>query len=369
MKFLSQSIELFLISALSSSEAFSSQKLVSHSRKFQQQTGLFGLSEWRDADYSSSSYTAAEDRIESEESLSAASSPAASSSAASLAFSMMKEEDDDINSQMSVPVRELSILIRDSEEVTLLGEEKYFQFVTDEEVEVFGNALHEHNGIFGIGLVRTDDEEEHDEIIDVLPLFEIQEYTFLDQKFGIMCKAVNVGRATIQDMLMIYDENEDTDENKCITALCQEKFDINSENIVLANEVAGVVEELIADISYAEELAEEADRIEEDEVEDEGYDRVPKTRLERFRKACVTTFHADTQGYISSSASYNSDKHPYSWKELSAMSWAAFATNEDLRSDSHYRLNALDMDCTINRLKLAMYWLSDVQAEFTEDIV
>jgi len=358
MRICARLLQLFLLWSVSSTEAFAPQKISNNRCNLKKQRTrniLFGISEWRDSsDCSFIAAAAANTRGEH------------SSSAASEAFSMMKQDDDEYNNNMNsllpLPVRTLSILLRDAEEVTLLGEEKYFHFVTEEDVHVFQKAIDTHEGIFGMGLVREDDEgDDDDDLLDVIPIFEIQDHsTFLGKDLGIMCKAVNVGRATIQEMTM----------NKCILASCQEKFDDDDPvNFVLANQVAEAIEDLIAETS---DLEEESSSIEidlDDDDDDVSHVQRGMTRMQRFKRAYHAALNTDTQGYVSSFHNNNNNASSRSWKELSAISWAAFTTSEDVSQDSHFRYNALDMNCIITRLKFAMYWLSDVRTDVEESTI
>jgi hypothetical protein len=82
--------------------------------------------------------------------------------------------------------------------------------------------------------------------------------------------------------------------------------------------------------------------------------------MERFDEAYQAALEADNQGYLLPSPS---EEEGRSWRELNAISWAAFSTSSSPKDDATYRLSALDMDNITNRLKLAMYWLSDIRAE------
>jgi len=142
---------------------------------------------------------------------------------------------------------------------------------------------------------------------------------------------------------------------------CQEQFDVNPSNIEDANKCADIIENLICDMSDVEKSC---NLLEESNCEDDG--DIYANRLQRYISAYNAARGVICQDYISSPLSNKSSQR--SWEELDAISWAAFATSEDVKCDSLYRLHALDMTCIHNRLKFAMYWLNDVRFEIESTV-
>jgi hypothetical protein len=140
-----------------------------------------------------------------------------------------------------------------------------------------------------------------------------------------------------------------------LSVVCNEVFD-RREIISLdeASVLARTVKELVTEVSNAEQPKSTVEVVEF--MEDSK-----TTRLDRFWDAYEAAIAADNQGYFVSS--HESDENPLSWNEISAISWAAFATNHSFENDETYRLSALDIELVTNRLQFAIYWLSDILIE------
>lgn len=114
-----------------------------------------------------------------------------------------------------------------------------------------------------------------------------------------------------------------------------------------------------------------------DHDDDEDVDNTVTTRLERFWTAYRRALDSDSLGYIVSDEveaeageegqNTSSSIHTRSWKELNAISWAAYSSSEKLQTDSTYRIAALDNDLMTNRLRLAIYWLRDTLEELLRE--
>jgi hypothetical protein len=256
----------------------------------------------------------------------------------------------------------LPLLPIDSEHLVLQGQTVYLQFVEETEVRLFQQALDHHERIFGMGLLSNTGTDSADAdsitiILDTMPLLEIQDYNLMGGKFGIFCTAKVVGRAAVQEIFQ-SEENEDVP----IMAQCTEVFDrFENSNLEMANNLASMIENLIADVSDIEESSRGAPTSSLMMLDD-GI-----TRMDRYQAAYESALESDSQGYLLSPSS-SSPSGDRSWRELNAVSWAAFATSTCLADDSTFRLSALDMDCVHNRLQLAMYWLSDVRFEVEQTI-
>jgi hypothetical protein len=87
---------------------------------------------------------------------------------------------------------------------------------------------------------------------------------------------------------------------------------------------------------------------------DDNDDDVPN-RLERYQGAFENALESDSQGYMLSSSSQSKR----SIQELTAISWAAFATEAVDDLDAQFRVQALDTDNLVERLKLGLFLLNE----------
>jgi hypothetical protein len=320
-------------------------------------TRLNGISGWRDADY----------RIDKNDDL--------------VLFS------DNASTTIST-TRRLHTIIVPSDQVTLQGEKKYFQFHSRDELRLFQQAIDCNHGIFGLGFIIRE-EDGDDVMMNTMQLMEITEYNMnLGVDFGIFCTAQTVGRASARTIL---DEEDDRDttttfpddkssstENRSVTVTCEcdEQFDDHETYYSLdaANKMARDVVDLIGNVSDIEQgvslrsLTNDYDSGNDDDDDDDDDDdceESEETRQGRFHQAYRAAFDSDSQGYIYDS-SYGEEELLLSWKQMNAISWAAFSSHSTLAIDETYRLHAMDMGTITSRLKLASYWLADVLLDTQE---
>ena len=97
------------------------------------------------------------------------------------------------------------------------------------------------------------------------------------------------------------------------------------------------------------------DRFYDDLGDDEEEDVAPLDRTGRFKQAYQVALSTDTQGYCVSDGS-TIDRTP---RELAAVAWAAFSTELFLEEDAPARIQALDTDSLLERLKLASHLLKE----------
>jgi hypothetical protein len=269
-------------------------------------------------------------------------------------------------------VRRVPILLADSNQVVLQGETKYFYWNKDDEVRLFQQALDRNERIFGLGFVRTEDNDEEDILLDKISLMEIMDYNLMGVDYGVVCRARVVGRGNILKA-EVGSKSDDENDKMPLTAICEEYLD-RSETVSLreANVVANTVVQLITDISVAEQHQSSRYVSCDEGVDDDG---TSLTRLDGFRDAYEEALASDSNGYFLSSSDQHhvppssSNRHlGRSWRELNALSWAAFSTSSSLVQDEIYRLSALDIDLLTDRLRFATYWLSDVLLEVEQTI-
>lgn len=328
------------------------------------------------------------------------------------------DEDDDF-----LQVRTVPVLTRESQEILLQGQTLRLPLTDEDDIRLFQHAMQHNERIFGMGLLEHNDSDDNDEhngeasitsttLLQTMPLLEIQDYN-LETRHGHSryCIAKVVGRAGVHKILQetddpLYDDNVNHNQPP-MAVLCTETFDTFQEsNLEKANTLASLIENLIADTSDIEEScrrylyksrADESSFTRNQDHHRRRHDISDKndgsTRMRRYQAAYQAALENDSQGYLlppramstsshatatTSSASASSSLSvpvvpvpaaPYrSWQELTAISWAAFATGACLADDSTFRLSALDMDCVSNRLQLAVYWLSDVRFEVGQQI-
>jgi len=257
-------------------------------------------------------------------------------------------------------LRRLPVLMEPSRKVTLLGETKFYQWTRVEDVILFQQAVDNNEGIFGLGYVyQQDGNEETDDDNEVLltkiSLMQVEDYNIMSKELGIFCSASVVGRASVLHM------EKDTSENNPQYVICSEVFDRREEKSDLAGVslLAKRVVDLVEDISNEEKLS--ANNCDDDDDDEEE----AETRLDRFNTVYNAALSADSQGYhhVPKSSKTSHSTPPLSWNQINAISWAAFATSDDLEIDEAYRLQAMNYELVSNRLQLAMYWLSDVLVE------
>ena len=273
-------------------------------------------------------------------------------------------------------VRRVPILLTSSSKVALLGESRYFQWTENDDIKLFQDAVDHNEGVFGLGFIHErgiheDGEEGELVCLDKIALMQIEDFNTMGQELGIFCKAKVVGRAS-----MLYSEpctNLDDDPKY---ALCSEFFDRREtlslqETNQLARKVLNLVEEtsnaLIHECRMPEAFNDDDD--DEEETEPSGQSG---TRLDRFKRAYKAALLADTQGYYHNAASSDisrdtsaCDNRLLSWKQINAVSWAAYAMNKCLEVDQTYRVQAMDFELVSNRLQFAVFWLSDILIQET----
>lgn len=329
-------------------DAFSSRKT---SPSLGKSSKLFGIADWRDDigghGYSSKRRVLRGDGKERE--------------VVSALFEKPDSASETLSNERCVP-----LLLVPSDQVVLQGETKYFHFVHDDELRLFQQSIDRHHGIFALGLISTDDGEEV--LLDRLPLLDITNYRYMDVDMGIICGAQVVGRASLASVEVESDaENQEQLKWGMATAVCTEYFDEREEYYTLqeANEMAQRVVKLVFDVSQIEKKLTMATT---DDVNDQDEENDPdETRQGRLCNAILAAYESDSQGYHVHHQDSGSS-HLRSWKELNAVSWAAFSSSVNHKVEETYRLHALDMSSTTNRLKFAGFWLSDILLEVQQQL-
>jgi len=284
----------------------------------------------------------------------------------------------------STSTRRVPVIRITPDEAVLPGEKKYFQFHSDDELRLFQRALDLNHGIFALGAIIGEDEDGHDIMMNKLQLMEIKEYNMdVGNDLGIFCTAQAIGRAKLFTLL---DDEVGTSVDGCnvieepLIAICEEHFDHQESyfSIEDANQMARNVLAIITDLSDKEqEQAEKGSNADhsvkilygvdghgQEEEEEEDCDNYEETRKNRFAHAFLDSLESDPNGYVTDC---HAEERMLSWREMNAISWAAFCTSLDPSEDETFRLHALDQDRITDRLKLATYWLSDVVQEVGQE--
>lgn len=265
------------------------------------------------------------------------------------------------------------------EKAVLQGEKKYFQFHSNDELRLFQRALDRNHGIFALGVIIREDEDGDDVMMSKLQLMEIKEYNMnLGVDFGIFCTAQAVGRVSL---LSLLDKNLGSYVDECDTvnepliAICEERFEDQETYYSMedANEMARSVLEVMSKLSDKEQDSIRSDPSNNHDVkilydvnndQEDDNDGQEEARKDRFAHAYLESLESDSNGYISSGPL---KEGLLSWKEMNAISWAAFSAALIPSEDETMRLHAFDQDRITDRLKLASYWLSDIVEEVEQE--
>lgn len=275
--------------------------------------------------------------------------------------------------------RRVPVVCTTPEQAVLQGEKKYFQFHSSDELRLFQRALDRNHGIFALGVIFKQDEDGDDVMMSKLQLMEIKDYNMnLGVDFGIFCTAQAVGRASLLSLLDknlgSSDDESDTVEEPLI-AICEERFEDQDPYYSMddANEMAKSVLEVMSKLSDKEQDSIRSDSSNNHDVkilydvnndQEEDNSGQEETRADRFAHAYLEAFESDSNGYISSGPL---KEGMLSWKEMNAISWAAFSAALIPYEDETMRLHAFDQTRITDRLKLASYWLSDIVAEVEQE--
>ena len=245
----------------------------------------------------------------------------------------------------------MPIHLVDSKRVALLGETVYLQFTQYNDVLLFQQAIDCNEGVFGLGFVSNED----DVLYDKISLVEINDYNMVGGSFGVFLSCQVVGNALVLDTDL--SELDNNNKKQPATVRCTEITNrVESLSLAEASVLGKNVETLIAQVYSAEK-----ERVETHEEDDD--------RWKRYHEAYHACFQSDSNGYTFIKEEPPGSQQLYSWKQLNAISWAAFSTSQCLQQDHPYRLAALDNDSTTNRLLLASYWLADVLHDIKQGIV
>lgn len=276
--------------------------------------------------------------------------------------------------------RRVPVVVVRPDQAVLQGEKKYFHFLSNDELRIFQQALDRNHGIFALGVLISEDNDDDDVIMNKLQLMEIKEYKMdLGVDFGIFCTAQAVGKANLLSLMGSNEESsvEEKESDQQLIAICEEHFDDQETyySFEESNQMARDLLQIVKKLSQKEEqerreqaagnehgikilfdinkVNEKESETEEDEDEDEE-----QTRGDRFTLAYLDALESDSQGYISNALEEREGL--LSWKEMNAISWAAFSSDLISSEEASMRLHAFDQDRITDRLKLASYWLADI---------
>uniref|UniRef100_A0A7S2W004 Lon N-terminal domain-containing protein n=1 Tax=Eucampia antarctica TaxID=49252 RepID=A0A7S2W004_9STRA len=290
---------------------------------------------------------------------------------------------------ISGPLREVCVLPFSYDDVILQGETKELRLYEERFIHLFDDCMENHAGMVAMGLLAQSG------VIQSVPLCEIEAYNRMEG-FGIFVTIRSVGRASLITL---------TEQEPYMKTICTEKIDKISPNLDLHNLLAANIENMMVTISSMEyeikqaankdndnystttldnassssgnakmkrrilkaqledqfykddDNEEEEDEEEDDDEEDEDDEDIADLdRSGRFRLAFKTAKATDQQGYINPLLAAKCER---SLQDLTAISWAAFCTEEDRLDLAAYRIQALDCDDLFERLKLGSHMMKE----------
>ena len=308
------------------------------------------------------------------------------------------------NNDGSAPTREICILPFPFQDVLLQGETKELNLYEDRFITLFDDVMDNCGGVVAMGLVANDAG-----IIQSVPVCEVESYNrvrlSLDDEDPpkIFATIRVVGRANLVGIVA---------QEPYIKARCREISDVVPNDLEESNIIAGNIENMMVTLSSLDHqiaemesaAAQDADgggqgsteyrdaliaSLKNDNVgnsidtdnnddDDEDDDVENLDRSARFAKSYRIARETDSQGYtISSDTSPSSEimgdgnsgkrkdrkKQLRSVQDLTALSWAAFCTEEDAMPDAKYRVQALDTDDLHVRLQLASFMIQQKKIE------
>lgn len=246
----------------------------------------------------------------------------------------------------------------DYEEALVQGQTKELRFYEDRFIHLFDDVMDNHEGVLAMALLSEEDEA----ILSSVPLCEIAAYNRMAEQFGIFLTIKCVGRVELMDL---------DQDGEYMVAECIEIVDSGTPDLTQANLVADSIEKMVKRMSSIED--ELSDRLEEqvefgsqlpdgiefvndsDNFSGGDDDDDAPTRVERYQEAVQQALESDSQGYMLSSSSQSQR----SVQELTAISWAAFATEAVDDLDAQFRVQALDTNDLVERLKLGLFLLNE----------
>jgi hypothetical protein len=241
------------------------------------------------------------------------------------------------------------------EEALVQGQTKELRFYEERFLQLFDDVMDNHEGVLAMALLSEEDEA----ILSSVPICEIADYNRMGEGLGTFLTIKCVGRAELKEV---------TQEGPYMKADCVEIMDQGTPDLSDANLLADSIEKIVKKMSRIED--ELSDKLEEqvklgtlpdgvafigDSDKFVGEEDDLPTRVERYEESYAHAMESDTQGYLSSSSSDNQR----SAQELTAISWAAFATEAVDDLDAPYRVQALDTDDLSERLKLGLFLLNE----------
>lgn len=290
------------------------------------------------------------------------------------------------------PLRQICILPFPLDDTLLIGETKELCLYEERFHKLFEKCTQDHGSIVAMGMMAPPAG-----ILQTMSLCEVESFRVMEGNNGFTNKSILVTiRVVGRGSLVQLEEDDETAEylKGWVTELwddtSSEKRTFNSNSLRIANELADKLEddfEAIVrleskiseleenDINSEEGISEAAmkirmieaeiesmddEDISDDEDEESDDDEDIDSRRRRFQESLRVALATDNQGYKFSS---QSDSAKRSLKDLTALSWAYFCTEENDTDILSYRLRALEITDICERLKLARAMMSELRAE------
>lgn len=265
------------------------------------------------------------------------------------------------------PAREVCIFPFPLDDMLIQGETKELNLYEDRFHQLFEKSRSSHSSVVAMGLIAPPSG-----ILQTLPLCEIEDYrkmpgqTQFGTDYSIYVTIRVVGRASLVQVV----EEDLLGGAEYLKGWCVEVEDGVEGGEKEGNRVADRLEAVFGEICVMEDIYERTDEVEmdatdEDDDDDESdeeddYDEdEDDNRRSRFERAYQTAKSTDMQGYTFSSTGL----YDRSIQDLTALSWAYFASEEKPEDNLVYRLRALECDDVNERLKLALTMLNEMRSE------
>jgi hypothetical protein len=293
------------------------------------------------------------------------------------------------------PLRKVCILPFPLDDALLIGETKELCLYEERFHKLFEKCTQDHASIVGMGMMAPPSG-----ILQTIPLCEVESFRVMEGNNGFTNKSILVTiRVVGRGCLIQLEEDDDTAEylKGWVTELwddtSSEKRTFNSDILRIANDLADKLEDDfevvlrleskvldiernnansedgISDIAMKIRMIEadiesmddeySSDENEDDDHEEEDNDM--DSRKSRFQESLRVALATDNQGYKLLPSQLDCDGR--SLKDLTALSWAYFCSEDNSADILSYRLRALEITDVCERLKLARTMMIELRSE------
>jgi hypothetical protein len=294
------------------------------------------------------------------------------------------------------PIRQVCILPFPLDDTLVIGETKELCLYEERFHKLFEKCTQDHASIVAMGMMAPPAG-----ILQTMPLCEVESFQVMEGNNGFTNKSILVTiRVVGRGCLVQLEEDDETAEylKGWVTELWDdtgsEKRALNPDTLRVANDLADKLEDEFEailrleskvsdmeqnDVKSQEGISDAAMKIrlieaeiesmddgdisyenEEDDDEEEPDDDIDN-RKSRFQESFRVALATDNQGYkiLSSQSEYVGR----SLKDLTALSWAYFCSEDNSADILSYRLRALEITDVSERLALARTMMMELRSE------